>query len=306
MKNNIIKLVLISALMLGSYSCTDKEDTTITKVLDNVTNGAVLRTASVNTATFDFFNTASKWSITVEAQDNQNGELLKEVKVFGKHTKGIVTTAEKLLKTIPASAFQITGSRNLPQSKIELVLSDVLTTLAIATDGYTPSDKFTIRLEMVLTDGRVITTTNTSTPITNGYFNSPFLYSVQFFCPIANVSAFNGNYKVTADSWEDYTIGDIVPVSYVPADGTFTFRILCSANAFILNSATTYLIVKVKPEDGSATVTANQTFLYAPAIPATTVTGAGSVGSCTGDINLKLKFAGGYNATNQTFNLVRI
>lgn len=285
--------------------CTTKEETTVNKVFNTISNGAVLRTIAETQKTFNFFDTASKWSITVEEQDATKGQIFKEVRLYSKHTKGTVTSAEKFIKSFSASSFQVAGNRDLPQGKIEISLSEALTALNIAPNGYTPADRFTMRLELVLTDGRIFTDANTSAPVTNGYFSSSFVYSVQFFCPLANAADFNGNYRVTVDDWQDYAVGDIIPVSYVPADGTYKFRILCSANTFILNGATTYLIVTINPITAAVTVAANQPFLYAPAEPPTTVTGVGTVGSCTGDINLKLKFTGGFTGNNQTLNLVK-
>lgn len=60
------------------------------------------------------------------------------------------------------------------------------------------------------------------------------------------------------------------------------------------------MLVTVNPEDGTATVTSNEPFDYGVPID---VTGSGSVGTCTGSINLSLNFVG--YATNQAFNLVK-
>lgn len=119
-------------------------------------------------------------------------------------------------------------------------------------------------------------------------------------CPLDDASLFNGNYKVTMDTWQDYSIGDIVPVVYNSADGKFTFRILNKNNPFVANAATSYMICVIDPATAKVTVTANEVFDYGPGYGPTT--GTGTIGSCTGDINLTIAFGpyGGYK-----FNLVK-
>lgn len=123
-------------------------------------------------------------------------------------------------------------------------------------------------------------------------------------CPLTDASLFNGNFKVTEDKWADYTVGTIIPVVYNAADGTFTFRILATKNPYIVNAATAYLLVTVNPATNNVTVKSNEDFNYGGG-DTTPVTGTGSVGSCNGDINLKLNFPG-FNASGYNFSLVKV
>lgn len=290
----------ISIILL--QSCTNDESTP-NDVFNNTTQGAILRTIKVNQGTFNFFDTSSKWSVTVEEQDNTQGELFSEIQLFATHTKNGVTATEKLVKIIPASTFT-KGENGLPRGEVSATLAETLAKLGLTTGQYTTSDKISMRLVLKLTDGRTFSSTNSAGAVIGGvYFSSPFLYSVQFFCPLANVSTFNGNYKVTADAWQDYSVGDIVPVQYVPADGLYKFRINNTNNPYLVNSSTSYIIVTVNPTNAAVTVTSNEVWNYGGGF-LTTVTGSGTVGSCTGDINLKLNFSG--SSQNQTFSLVKI
>lgn len=287
--------------MVLLQSCSSDESTP-DNVLTNTTRGAILRTIKVNQSTFNFFDTTSKWSVNVEEQDAENGALLSEVRLYVKQTKNGVTGPEVLLKSFPAASFP-KGVNGLPTGEVSATLAETLSKLGLTTGGYTTSDKFAMRLELVLTDGRTFTNTNSSSTIVGGvYFSSAFLYSVQFFCPLVNAATFNGNYKVTLDAWADYSKGDIVPVQYVPADGLYTFRIRNTNNPYISNPTTSYMIVTINPANAAVTVTANETFNYIGWLNVT-VTGSGTVGSCTGDINLRLNFSG--SSQNQAFNLVK-
>ncbi len=290
-------IICIGSLLISNCSTEDK---TIDEVRDNTTKGAVLKTIKEN-STFNFFDTSSSWSITVEEQDALKGGLFSQIKLYGKHTTNGVTTAEKLIKTIAASTFS-PGPYGYPRGKISATLSEVLTILNIAPGGYTTSDKFTMRAELELTDGRKFTAGNSGGTITGGsFFSSPFIYSAQFFCPFNDVSNFNGDYKVVTDAWADYTPGSIVPVVYNAANGLFKFRILNSNNPALVNTSS-YYEVTVKQSDGTVTVVSNETLDYGGGFT-TNATGTGSIGSCTGDINLILNFSG--SAQKQAFNLVK-
>jgi hypothetical protein len=101
-------------------------------------------------------------------------------------------------------------------------------------------------------------------------------------------NTFNGDYVVTADAWADYSVGDIVPVEYNAADGTSTFRINNVNHPYLVNAATSYLLVTINP-DATVTVVANEDYDYGGG-DVTSVTGTGTVGFCGSSINLSLKF----------------
>ena len=172
------------------------------------------------------------------------------------------------------------------------------------------TDKLLITAELTLKNGTVVKMYRD-----NGdrNYGADIANSVQFkvfqeyivSCPLTSAAQFNGNYTVVEDQWQDYSVGATIPVSYVPSDGTFKFRILSTNNAYISNPTTSYLLVTVNPTNSSVTVVSNEIFLY-PGFGDFNVTGTGSVGSCTSDINLKLTFSGSAGtASNQTLNLVK-
>ena len=300
MKNFKIKIVsAVMAAVLALSSCS-KDDSSLNSVIrSTATSGVVLRTIAVNSATFNFTSMSSAWTITSEVQDN--GNAVSEIRLY---TKLNATGVEKLLKTYVPSNF-VNGPNGYSRLTISATLSETLTKLGLVSGMYTPADKLIMRLEVLTVDGRLFSNNNASPALSGSYFSSPFVYSAQFACPLANCAIFNGNYKVVVDAWEDYAVGAIIPVSYVPADGSFKFRINNTNNAYI-NNPSSYYIVTVDPATNAATVVSNTPLLYSPAIAPTNVTGSGSVGSCTGDINLKLTFQGGYNGPNQVFNLVKM
>lgn len=297
MKNYLNKILVLLFVFLLIQSC-ETDLKTIDEVYNNIERGAVLRTVEIINPTFDFNNTSSEWIITIEAQDIEDGKLLSEIRVYSAFVNDGNIETEVLVKTISPSGFT-TGPFGFPRGDIVVSLQEVLDKAGLNPGDFDSGDSFNIRLESVLNDGRIFTSTNTVGTITGGsFFSSPFQYSVQFFCALEDASVFNGNYIVTFDAWADYEEGEIVPVEFV---SDFTFRILATNNPYIDNQETVYMEVTINPVDGSATVTSNECFNY-PGWACLDVVGAGSVGTCTGDINLMLDF-GGY--TDNGFSLVK-
>lgn len=166
------------------------------------------------------------------------------------------------------------------------------------------NDKLVISADVKLKDGTVLKMFSDNGQALYGadVANSTLWKVAQTYtalCPLSDASLFNGNYKVTADAWQDYSIGDIVPVVYNPANGQFVFRILNTANPYLINASTSYIIGTINPATNAVTVTSNEQWNYGPG-QVYTVTGTGTVGSCTGDINLKIRFSG---SSEYIFNL---
>ncbi len=297
MKKYINKILLLFVAFALTQSC-EYELKTIDYVTDNTERGAVLRTVEIPSSTFDFYNTSSEWIVTLEAQDIENGQLLEKINVYSAFVNDGNIGDEVLVKEVPASGFA-TGPFGFPRGNVSLVLQEVLDAAELHNGDYDSGDSFNIRLESVLKDGRIFTSTNTVGTVTGGsFFSSPFFYSVQFFCALEDASIFDGYYIVTNDVWADYEPGEVVPVEFVSG---YTFRILSTNNPYINNPATSYMEITIDPLDGSATVVSNECFDYGPGF-CLDVTGAGSVGTCTGDINVVLDF-GSY--TDQAFSLVK-
>ena len=188
MKKNIYKsLAIVFALLL--QGCSDDEKT-IDFVLDNVTNGAVLRTISTSGNTFNVLDTSSSWSAVLEEQDAENGGLFQEIRIYvslSDNTQGNGTTSvdEKLLKTIPASSFSTQDSpHGLPRGTISVTFQEALDALDLSTGQYDGGDAIVLRLGLVLTDGREFTN-NASGGVTGGsFFSSPYEYTNLLICEL--------------------------------------------------------------------------------------------------------------------------
>lgn len=298
MKNTKSIIVLLTGILFAA-SCSEDDKLTV-EVQEAVTRGAILRTISLPNPTFDFNDPQKEWIVEIEEQDHEDGELFMAIDLYASITSAAdgMTSAEAFVKTIPASSFS-PGPNQLPRGLVAATLAEVLSALGLQAGDFSSTDSFNLRLELLLADGRSFTNTDAVGTVTGGsFFSTPYIYSAQFFCALEDASLFDGNFVVTNDIWADYSVGDVVPVEFVSG---YTFRVLSANNPFINNPDSSYMEFTINPADGSVTVTSNECFDYGPGF-CLDVTGSGSIGTCTGDINVVLDFGG---FTNNGFSLIK-
>lgn len=201
MKNTISKLILLSGIAL--FTRCEDPDNAIYTVLEDYTNGAVLRTKSDPRNTFQFNKSVPTESffVKIEQQDEQNGDLLESVDVFVDLSSGLSNTSEAEVRSIPASAFT-KNANNLNETEISLTLTDALGALGASNTDFTGGDAITVRLALNLTDGRTFTNTDATGSLQGSYFSSPYAYNAVIKCiPAAPVA---GNYSIEMrDSYGD-------------------------------------------------------------------------------------------------------
>jgi hypothetical protein len=225
--------ILLSSLLIVSFSCHEDESPT-GDMFSNYEQGAVLRTIEddSNNNILNSSNNESFFSQVVEAQDEQDGGLMQEVRVMVEHIDfsseyETPATGDNLVYTIPASEFE-TGPFGLPRTTILVTFGDAANALGLTLDevnGYQPGDLFRIKLELVLTDGRVYTAADAASMISGGFFKAPFQYNALISC-----SPEPGTYTVYmydnyGDGWQtgDYSQGLSVDI-----DGEVTMIAMCS------------------------------------------------------------------------------
>ena len=182
---NIFKTYLVLSLVgLAIFSCTES-DNIIDGVLDDFTNGAVLR-GDNDTAILSMILDIepAQFFLDIEEQDNQDGALLESVDVYVTFNDNSdiagdsspANTDEVFAFNIPASEFS-PDEFGLPATSITIPLSQFLSLVGLTDDSQIyVNDTFLVRLALNLTDGRVFSDYNAGGIITGGFFNSPFLY----------------------------------------------------------------------------------------------------------------------------------
>lgn len=200
-------LLLIAVIAFIIVSC-ESDDNTINKVTDEVERGAILRTLN-STNTFNFFDSNDerfKFELSIEAQDQQNGDLLSEIRIYQKfddnNDDSVDNSKEEVLvATIPKSDFD-TGSFGLPNHSTSYSLNDALMFSELSSGQYKGGDSFVYRLVAALNDGREFSNDVGGTVSGGSFFNSPFTYRVGIKC--IPVTPFPGAYVITMkDSYGD-------------------------------------------------------------------------------------------------------
>lgn len=211
MKKINLYLICISLLALN-FSC-DYDEKVVDQVLETYTSGAVLRTLETipddEDEAFDMFRTENSFSVTVEEQDETEGELIDRVEltvdyVDNNQDLNDVSVAGVPYSTIPASDFT-TGERGLPSTSFSFTMEEALTTLNIPLTEVLPGDRIIMNLELFFTDGTSYKASDAAVTVTGGsFFSSPFLYSLLIDDGIAF------DYEVTTSDQIDLSEGAVI------------------------------------------------------------------------------------------------
>ena len=198
MKRSI--LFVWSALMV--LSCSD-DDKAIDIVTEEIQYGAVIRTLQFNNAEFNVGDPDSVFSVDIEVQDEQDGNLLEAVDIFVRFKDntpagGNFSTQEVRLGNLLPDDFT-TGSNGFPRMTMQLRQSELAAATGVSMASISCKDQFLIRVEVNLTDGRSFTVGNASSIILafDTFFSSPYCYTINVVEPI-NEELFTGEYVMTS------------------------------------------------------------------------------------------------------------
>jgi len=189
--------------------------------------GAYLRTIARTSTTFNFFDLAnSKFALTLEAVDIEDGKTVQTVEVRVRHRRLIpgvglkyTPTNDVLVKTLQASDFTPN-----PDSRFLRASFDVSGAAAIAAVGLTAADiaggdVFEFRLVLNDKFGRSFSTNNVTSNVAGApFYASPFQYPVSVICPVASTFA-TGSYTLKqTEGGEDPFFGN--PTRFVEENVT--------------------------------------------------------------------------------------
>ncbi|WP_271782906.1 hypothetical protein [Aquimarina algiphila] len=208
-----LNILFLTGLILGCGS----DDKTVDVILDSVTSGGVLRTIDIdnNLIYNDLlleFDEGANYTLTLEEQDNQNGELLDQIEIYARFVEntridtnmdGVIddddddlSTEEGLIRTLTASDFQ-PGERGVPISVITFTADEFLTFTGVDESKLQGKDDFAIRFVLKLKDGRTFSVDDANGNVSGGsYFSSPYTYRTTIGCTITETLAGTYSYEV--------------------------------------------------------------------------------------------------------------
>jgi len=220
-----LSIAFIAPFLL--FTGCDDGDKIANQIFDEAARGVALRTIEVldNEIAINLdgsLDPAGRFAVILEEQDQEDGALLGSVEVFigfEDNTSGGVdnSTAEVLAETIPASSFS-PGEFGLPVIEYAISGQEMQTVLGLSGDQIMGGDQFSIRFEVVLTDGRRFSAADNTGTLTGNFFRSPFLYNATIVCPPIPPTA--GTWTIVQnDSYGDSWNGASLDVTI---DGTTT------------------------------------------------------------------------------------
>ena len=230
------KIATLFTVLAVLLSCEDG-DTVFDEIVDNETRGAVLRTIEVISSEIPIGNDDSNFAVELEIQSEENGALVQSVEVWVGFRDNSVedgatdfSTEEVLAETLDTSGFSI-GEFGLPRFTYQITLPQLISALPISDSTVDGSDQFTVRFELVLSDGRRYSFADNSGTLTGSYYSSPFLYTATVVCPPKAPTPGVWTVNMTdsyGDGWQTTTGGGGDGITVTLDDGTVLQVGMCS------------------------------------------------------------------------------
>ena len=197
------KLYVFTIVSFILLSCSSDEKATQVIEADRE-SGAFVRTLSFNNSDLIQNDLTSTFSVNLEVQDEDQGDLLDHLEVFvtfkdNSAGNGIESSQEVLIKTLNRDVFS-EGSTGLPRHTLELTQSELLNATNIPTANVQCQDQFLIRLKLFLKDGRSFSVEDGSSSVVIAFdtlFSSPFCYTVNIVEPMDS-NQFIGMYQYSS------------------------------------------------------------------------------------------------------------
>lgn len=203
---NIYKILSVFLVAIVIASCDTNPDNVVYTVLDDFTEGAVLRTIVVNNAVLNSSQPDSEFSVEVEEQDSQDGGRMESVDVHVTlrdltPENGTSVADSKYVKTFLPAAFS-EGPVGLPRATITVTYGEAFAAMGLNPSDIAPGDVFIIELYLNLDDGSTWGPNDVGTSVTGGFFNSPFQYNALITCSPASGDYLVEMFDSFGDGWQ--------------------------------------------------------------------------------------------------------
>ena len=196
-----LRYTLIATIALVLSSCGDPDlPFDLDESLNNT--GGYVRILTIESAALDFANpNEASFRFIGEVGDTENGALSERVNFYARY----VDFENNALPEVPlpgsgveVSSLQINDDSGLPRGTFEVTLDQLLDAYGsdLELSDLSLGDRFDIRWELVMRDGRTFTNTDVNASITGGFYRSPFFARVNLVVSLPE-SVFIGEYTIT-------------------------------------------------------------------------------------------------------------
>jgi hypothetical protein len=298
MRNKLLIVpILLLAVVFGVTSCTETTKNDIQEYIGGFTVGAYLREATVFNGTTGAFSATGNLGNTFDFGNLAGSSIGKRVRPWGSPISRVNVyvvkgqnnnqTAWKLVKSY---------TRNPTDTSyfdIRVTAQEIATALTLPLDQTTFNlgSVFTCYTEVITSDNKKFTINNTNADVTaaGSFYFAIFNFSGSVVCPFVPASM-AGNYRVVADEWEDWAVGDILTNVVVNATSNSMGIQNVFPNPAFGGNTPSPILVNINPTTGAATVTNSTYGRYGTTTVAVTSQGSANfVLACTGNIKLLLR-----------------
>jgi hypothetical protein len=224
---------LLATMLIFLSSCRDFVEPAVP--YKDFDTGAYLRTIARTSTTFNFFDLASsKFALTIEAVDKEDGKTVQTVEVRVRHRRLIAGVGLKytpandvLVKTLQAADFKPNDNSRFLRSTFEVTAAETIAAVGLTAAGISGGDVFEFRLVLKDKFGRVFSSDNVTTNVSGApFYDSPFQYPTSVVCPsdLAGTYDFNALETFCGKTYAGkITLTAVAssPGSYTVSDGTF-------------------------------------------------------------------------------------
>lgn len=212
--------------------------------------GAYLRTIARTSTTFNFFDLPnSRFALTIEAVDKEDGKTVQTVEVRVRHRRLIpgvglryTPANDVLIRTLQASDFKTNTSSRFLRADISITAAEAIAAVGLTAAGINGSDVFEFRLVLNDKFGRRFSSDNVTTNVAGApFYDSPFQYPVSVVCPSDLAGTYAYRTLVTSSPYKRSCEGQILTgnvtftkvgtsTSYALTDQTFGLFTTCSGD----------------------------------------------------------------------------
>jgi hypothetical protein len=201
----MLKYILGSLILTGLVACSANEDKFPIPLSETLNNtGGIVRIISVETAGLDIADlSGAEYAFIAELSDVNDGQDAEAVAFYAAFRDVDGNRIEELPNPIvvyEASSFTVDPSSGLPRARLSVPLSDLLSDFGLTSSDIDLGDRFEIRWELRMKDGRVFSRNDVATDVSGaGFFNSPFSANVEVVRGLPE-TMFVGSYTFSQDA----------------------------------------------------------------------------------------------------------
>ncbi len=225
--------VLLASAVIFLSSCRDFVEPNVP--YKDFDTGAYLRTIARTSTSFNFFNLpGSKFALTLEAVDIEDGKTVQTVEIRVRHRRLIpgvglryTPQSDVVVKTLQASDFQPNPDSRFLRTSFEVTAAQAIAAVGLTAAQIEGGDVFEFRLVLNDKFGRTFSSNNVTTNVAGApFYASPFQYPVSVVCPsdLAGTYQFDALETFCGKTFSGSTVWTAVaasPGSYTVSDGTF-------------------------------------------------------------------------------------